>query len=126
CGLLAEGPDARSFLQGQVTQDLASCGPGGVRYGLLLDRKGKIVADAFFLCWSDERFEIVSVHCEGREVAARLDAYLVMDEVELSERARPAGAALRGPAAAEALRALGFGELKDGAFAERDGVLAFW
>lgn len=126
CGLVAEGPDARPFLQGQATQDLASCHPGEARYGLLLDRKGKIVADAFFLCWSEQRFELVSVHCGTEDVAARLEAFLVMDEVEISPRARLAGASIRGPAAREVLKALGIEDLADLGWVDRDGVLAFW
>lgn len=126
CGLVAEGPDARSFLQGQATQDLVSCRPGEVCYGLLLDRKGKIVADAFFLCWSEERFELVSVYCRTEDVAARLDAFLVMDEVELSPQGRASGASIWGPAAREALPSLGLEGLAERGFVERDGVLGFW
>jgi tRNA-modifying protein YgfZ len=53
-GVLAiSGPDARSFLQGQVTQDLASLSPARPRYSAQLSADGRVSA----LFWLYERAE---------------------------------------------------------------------
>ncbi len=83
CVLLARGPDAFSFLQGQFSQDLRGCAVGGVRYGFWLNQKGKVVADSFLLRIGDEEWLVVSRFCPVSSVRARLEEYLIADEVEL-------------------------------------------
>lgn len=41
------GPDARAFLQGQITQDVLTLPEGGLRYGAILTPQGKLVCDLF-------------------------------------------------------------------------------
>src|SRR5262245_9591020 len=43
--LLAKGPDAAEYLQGQLTNDVEALAPGEGCYAALLDRKGHITAD---------------------------------------------------------------------------------
>jgi len=87
--LRAKGPDAREFLQGQFSQDLAGLAAGGVAYGLLLDRRGKIEADGFVVCAGDEEFWVASYFCQESLLFERLNAYLVMEEVELERLGAP-------------------------------------
>ena len=56
------GPDAVSFLQGIVTQDVAAMASGDVAYSLLLEPRGKLT-DAFWLLRGDDRVGVVT----GRE-----------------------------------------------------------
>lgn len=78
----ASGPDAAEFLQGQFSNDLL-VEIGRVVYGLWLDRKGKIVADSFVLRVAEDEFLIISYHCPSETIVNRLDAYIIMDDVDL-------------------------------------------
>lgn len=53
-----EGPDAVTFLDGQVTQDVAAVTPGAVARSLLLEPRGKMIA-AHWLLRDDEAVGIV-------------------------------------------------------------------
>jgi folate-binding protein YgfZ len=52
------GEDWRSFLQGQLTQDVSSLGVGEARFGALLTPQGRLLHDMFIIgrengCWLD-------------------------------------------------------------------------
>jgi hypothetical protein len=52
------GDDWRSFLQGQLTQDIETIGPGEARFGALLTPQGRLLYDLFIVgrddgCWLD-------------------------------------------------------------------------
>lgn len=93
-GLLrASGPDAPTFLQGQFSADLNLETPKACVYGLWLDRKGKVLADSYALREGEQSFLILSHHAAGPAIKERLEAYIIMDEVEvamLQEEARAA------------------------------------
>ena len=129
CVLVARGPDAREYLQGQFSADLGRTNGGERVYGLWLNRKGKIVADSFALCASPEEYWLVSYYCREATVRERLEENLVMDEVELLVAGEKwQAASLWGEAAIAAASAL----LPDGAApgprgaTVRKGLLAFW
>lgn len=127
CVLRAEGPDARTFLQGQFSNDLGKLASGEVAYGLWLDRKGKVEADSFALCEGDEGFLLASYYCEESAVRERLEAYLIMDEVELSgETGKWIGVSAWGDAIEVAREALGVELPEEGAWSEAAGVVMFW
>ena len=71
--IAVSGPDWRSFLQGQLTQDVETLAPGALRFGALLSPQGRLLFDLFILgrddgCWLD-------VPAAGREaLIARLTA----------------------------------------------------
>lgn len=95
------GPDANSYLQGQFTQDLR-IKIGETAYGLWLDLKGKVLADSQVLKRAENDYLIVSFSCPASVLRARLEAYLIADEVELAdETAAWAGVLLWGEGAAE-------------------------
>jgi len=69
-----EGPDAVAFADGQLSQDVASMHPGGVRRSLLLEPRGKLRA----LLWvlrGDERVGLATWAGTGERVAADLERF---------------------------------------------------
>jgi len=82
--LRVRGVDANSFLQGQFTQDIQAA-PGGRSYGLWLDQKGRVLADGHVIKQEDNDFLVVSFSTTADLLRARLEAYLIADEVVLSD-----------------------------------------
>ncbi|MCC5789900.1 MAG: hypothetical protein JJT75_09710 [Opitutales bacterium] len=80
------GDDRFPFLQGQFTADLRPLEQGeeGTIYGLFLDNRGKMVADAFIQATAEE-FLVYSPSVEPEILIERLDNYLIADEVELED-----------------------------------------
>jgi len=124
----ATGPDAGSFLQGQFSADLSALTSGGVRYGLWLDRKGRIEGDSFLLREGEEAFLAASPACSGETLARRLEAFVIMDEVEVRLAEEPwAGAVLWGEAIGAASEALGLSLPAKGGYSNLGGAaVAFW
>jgi folate-binding protein YgfZ len=71
-------------LQGQFTQDLKQAGKGPC-YGLWLDLKGKVLADSHILMLAENDYLVVSLATPAAPLLARLEAYLIADEVELRD-----------------------------------------
>lgn len=82
--LRAKGADANSYLQGQFTQDVLAA-PGGRSYGLWLDQKGRVQADGHVLKQGEDEFLVVCFSATAAQLLARLETYLVADEVELRD-----------------------------------------
>jgi folate-binding protein YgfZ len=82
--LRIRGSDAYTYLQGQFTQDL-SPGIGSAAYGLWLNQRGKVVADSFVLRRNDNDFIAACFSAGPERLRSRLEAYLIADEVELTE-----------------------------------------
>lgn len=98
--LRVRGPDANSYLQGQFTQDLRLA-DGAVAYGLWLDHKGRVQADSHIRRQADNDYLVVSFSLPAAQLLARLQAYLIADEVELEDQtANWAGVLLWGEGAA--------------------------
>lgn len=87
--LRVSGPDAFTFLQGQNTQDLRAlraAGPASA-YGLWLTVKGKVVGDGFVLRGAaPDEFWIGSYFTPAATLLARLEAFLIADEVTLEDQ----------------------------------------
>jgi folate-binding protein YgfZ len=79
------GPDANTYLQGQFTQELR-VPVGQSAYGLWLDLKGKVLADSQVLKRGENDYLIASFSINAPGLLARLDAYLIADEVELEDQ----------------------------------------
>lgn len=103
--LMVRGEDARSWLAGQITNDTHRMGPGDAVYALVLDARGKILADAWVVEGDGLRLIV------PRETEALLlehfDKYIVMEDVELAP-SDEAVVTVQGPRAAEAVEAAGF------------------
>ena len=122
----AEGEDAADFLQSQFSNQLGPFTPGRCTYGLWLDAKGKVQADAWVLQTAEESFRILSEHTKEEALRAHLERHIVADEVEMeTSRASIHTLTLIGASATEQVRALGFPVPEDGYFTRGEGVILF-
>ncbi len=86
--LALSGADRERYLNGQVTNDVRKLKPGQAMQACIVSAKGKL--DGIVFIWTDETRLIVEAEADvGEVLAARLDRYLVADDVEIE--ARPAG-----------------------------------
>ncbi|MGY8713611.1 MAG: hypothetical protein ACKVJ1_07000, partial [Verrucomicrobiia bacterium] len=74
--------DAEDYLQSQWTINLKKLPVGGIRYGLRLSTRGRVLADSFFLRLGEEEFLLLSKDCEAVELNSLLEENIVADEVE--------------------------------------------
>ena len=81
--LYAHGEDAADFLQSQFSNELRPFAVGRCTYGLWLDVKGKVQADAWVLQTGKESFRILSEHCSGAIIRSHLERHIVADDVEI-------------------------------------------
>jgi tRNA-modifying protein YgfZ len=95
------GPDARSWLGGQVTNDVRTLAPGRAVYTLILNARGKILSDATLY----DRGDLAMALPRDRADAIRehLEAHLVMEDVEL-DWSDDVVATVQGPGAGEIVR----------------------
>ncbi len=87
--LRLRGPDARRFLSGCVSGDLAGLAADHAVVAALLTIKGKLVSELVVLLADDggaEAFDVWIPADVFDEVARALDEHLVMDEVEIVPR----------------------------------------
>ena len=86
CWLRIDGADAANFLQGQFTNDLRALESSGAIYGLWLTVKGKVLADSFVGrgAGTDE-FWIVSYYSPAEVIRARLESYVIADDVVITD-----------------------------------------
>lgn len=123
-GLLeVSGSDRKRFLQGQLSNDVASLDPAGPRaacYALALTREGRIVAD-FLVVARPDRHWLETDAGSAAAAAERLAKYVIADDVAIADRsAETARLAVEGPrAGALVARAAGVSAAPgDGAAAE--------
>ena len=104
--LLLTGSDARSFLQGQLANDVNGIQAGEAGRSLLLNHRGHAMAEAAVVRVADGMLCVVDDD-RLEWVAETLERHIVFDDVEL---ARPAVAVLtlQGSRATETLAAAGF------------------
>ena len=96
-----DGPDASSFLQGILSQDLEAMTPGEIRRSFLLNPSGKLTA----LLWILKGAEQVLIFCDaglGESVAETLGYYRIRVKADVSTDDRPVWS-LVGPDALELL-----------------------
>lgn len=77
------GADARSFLQGLLTQDLDRLDAAGVLYAALLSPQGKLIADMFLWGQSDGGVLIDADPARGAELLRRLLLYKLRAQVNI-------------------------------------------
>jgi len=83
--LSVTGEDALTFLQGQFTQELRSSLACPVAYGLWLNQKGKVLADSFVLQETTERLWVISFTASAAVIRERLEAYIIADDVVITD-----------------------------------------
>ena len=81
--LVVTGKDRTSWLNGMVTCDVSKLAPGAARYGLLVEKKGRIQADFYVVATEDAL--VLALPRELRDaVLATLDHHLIMEDAELT------------------------------------------
>jgi folate-binding protein YgfZ len=98
------GPDAATFLQGQLTQDVASLTPGCSVWSLILAPAGRV--DALVRVWrvDAETFALDTDGGWGDAVAARLARFRLRTKADIAQVDWPV-IGVRGPGAADAVGA---------------------
>ena len=76
------GEDARSWLQGQITNDISRTAAGGAVYALAVDVRGKILADLTVVDRGDDFLVLVPADRRAA-LLEHFDGYIVMEEVDL-------------------------------------------
>ncbi|NOT42709.1 MAG: folate-binding protein YgfZ [Alphaproteobacteria bacterium] len=80
------GPDAATFLQGLITNDIAKVENGRAIYAALLTPQGKIITD-FLVAPIDGGFLLDCAKAQAADLAARLKKYKLRAKVTIAERA---------------------------------------
>jgi len=116
--LTVRGDEARQWLQGQLTADVAEPAPGEARYALVVNDKGRVFSDVYVLD-RDDGVDLLVPSDRGAPLLERLDRFIVMEDVELALEERAFWVAA-GPGAdalpGSAVRALGgVGTIGEGA-----------
>jgi hypothetical protein len=84
--LRVTGPDAKTFLQGQFTNDLNPISPGRSVYGLWLDRKGRVIADGNVIeAVGGLEFWIASISSPAPLIERHLGGHIIADDVALTD-----------------------------------------
>lgn len=84
--LRISGADARTFLQGQFTNDLRGLEQQPAVYGLWLSVKGKVLADSFILRGpSADEFWVGSYSSPAAVIRERLESYVIADDVVIED-----------------------------------------
>jgi len=90
------GPDARSFLQTLLTQDVETLTPGLLRFGALLSPPGRLLFDLFL--WGEAEAVVLDVAADRRDaLLQRLAMYRLRAQVTVEADDRPVFAAWGGP-----------------------------
>ena len=79
------GDDARSWLQGQITNETEGVEPGGSVYGFILSLKGRVLVDVWALMREDDVWLDIPA-TEVETLVERLDRYIIMEDVDLVHR----------------------------------------
>ncbi len=84
-GIVVEGPDARSWLQGQITQDIETLADGESRLTLVLSPQGKVESYCRVTSLGDERLLLDTETGFGSALAERLRRFKLRVKVSLEE-----------------------------------------
>lgn len=83
--LLAEGPDALSYLQSQLSQDLNRLAVGASAYSLVLEPAGRAIAVLRVTRTGDESFVLDTDPAAGDEVLSRLTRFKIRVKADLRD-----------------------------------------
>jgi folate-binding protein YgfZ len=104
--LVVTGKDRISWLNGLLTCDLAKRAPGSAVYGLVVERKGHVLADVrVILDEPGERVFLVVPVFTVESLRAHLEHYLVMEDAEVAPATGYEVWSVDGPHAEKALEA---------------------
>jgi folate-binding protein YgfZ len=95
------GDDARSWLQGQVSNQLEGLDSGESVYAFVLTLKGRVAADVWVLGREDDEIWLDVPASEVDPLLARLDRYIIMEDVDLEHRPELRVLTAQGPQASK-------------------------
>lgn len=121
--LRVAGPDAESYLQGQLSQDLAGLGEGGWAWSLVLQPQGRLVALVRVYRAGATEWLLDTDAGTGPALAERLLRFKLRTRADI-EQLRWRAVAVRGPGAVNALRGEGAPGVAPGAGAGEQPVVA--
>lgn len=104
------GDDARTWLNGQITNDVRTTSPGDAVYALVIHVKGRVLADLFVLDRGDEGLAMTLPRANLPALLEHFDKYVIMEDVALDVDERTALITVQGPRAREVIE--GAGELR--------------
>jgi len=81
--LSVRGDDARAWLNGQITNDVRSTKPGDAVHALVLNVKGRILADAIVVDRGERGLAAIIPASEHGALREHLEKYVIMEDVEL-------------------------------------------
>jgi folate-binding protein YgfZ len=81
--VIVRGPDALTYLQSQVAQDLRDLGVDHCRWTLVLEPSGKVVALARVTRTGEEQFDLDTDAGFGEPLAARLNRFRIRVQAEI-------------------------------------------
>ena len=93
------GPDARDYLDGQLSQDLKALAPGGSALSLLLEPQGKLVTVLRVTSVDDETFVLDTDRGFGEPMVARLERFKLRTRFEVEPLSDWRCVGIRGPKA---------------------------
>jgi len=79
--VIAEGPDALTYLHSQISQDIRALDVGQSTWTLVLEPNGKVAAFARVTRTGDERYELDTDAGYGESLLARLDRFKIRVKV---------------------------------------------
>jgi folate-binding protein YgfZ len=87
--VVVDGPDALTYLQSQISQDIRELAVGASAWTLVLDPTGKVDALARVTRSSDDRFDFDTDAGFGDALAARLSRFKIRVKAEISVEPAP-------------------------------------
>jgi tRNA-modifying protein YgfZ len=94
------GDDARAWLNGQISNDVAVPQPGHAIYALVVSLKGRVVTDLFVLDRGDT-LDLVLPPGRSGPMSSYLDGFVIMEDVTLEARPDLVVLSVQGPRAGD-------------------------
>ncbi len=101
------GDDSRSWLNGQLTNDVRGTTAGDAVYALAVSVKGRIMADAWVLDRGQDAFFLLVPRGTCERLLESFDAQIIMEDVEVRVRDELAVVTVQGPRSAAVVATAG-------------------
>jgi folate-binding protein YgfZ len=99
------GDDARTWLNGQITNDVRTTRPGDAVYALAIHVKGRVLADLHVLDRGEQGLAMTLPRANLAQLLEHLERYVIMEDVTLAPEEGLAIVTVQGPRAAEVVGA---------------------
>ena len=104
------GPDAASFLQGQVTSDVEALAPGLLQLSAWCSPKGRVLANFLVRCIDGRHFELLLPRLLLESIRRRLSMFVLRSKVAIDDASgETVRIGIGGPAALQCIAAAGGG-----------------